>query len=155
MRATVWLTVSALALALAACSPKAPTPPSPPTPPAPPSEPAPPASAASAPGPESPQAAPPTPENAAPTGSAAPTAAVAAAAPAPFRFSPDDFPRQEHRIAALIANAETRDTSGETHHMDEQAHAQRLRCPTRTCVEQLYAAEEAHLRKWEGSAEIR
>jgi hypothetical protein len=151
MRATVWLTVSALTLALAGCSPKAPTAPSPPavpSPPAPPTEPATPAAAPLAP-------APPSAENDAPTGSAATVVPVAAAAPRPFHFSPDDFPRQEHRIAALIANAETRDATGGTHHMDEQAHAQRVACPTRACVEQSYAAEEAYLRKWEGSADVR
>jgi hypothetical protein len=151
MRATVWLTVSALALALAACSPKQAAAPSPP-PPAPASEPAPPPTAASAPGPESPPAAPPTPENAAPTGPAAPGALAAAP---PYRFSPGDFPKQERRIAALIANAESRDTSGETQYLAEQGRAQRARCATRPCAEQAYAAEEARLRKWEGSGDIR
>jgi hypothetical protein len=154
MRATVWLTVSALALALAACSPKQAAAPSPP-PPAPASEPAPPPTAASAPSPESPPAAPPTPENAAPTGPAAMAAPVAPAAAPPYRFSPGDFPKQEHRIAALIANAESRDTSGETQYLAEQGRAQRARCATKPCVEQAYAAEEARLRKWEGSADIR
>ncbi|HEV7384730.1 MAG TPA: hypothetical protein VGN89_07610 [Phenylobacterium sp.] len=154
MRATVWLTVSALALALAACSPKQPAAPSPPPPP-PASEPAPPPTAASAPGPESPPAAPPTPENAAPTGPAAMAAPVAPAAAPPYRFSSGDFPRQERRIAALIANAESRDTSGETQYLAEQGRAQRARCATRPCAEQAYAAEEARLRKWEGSGDIK
>jgi hypothetical protein len=150
MRATVWFTVSVLALALAACSPKQAAAPSPPPAPPPASEPAPPPAAASAPGPESPQGAPATPENAVPA-----AAAPAPAAPPPYRFSPGDFGRQERRIAALIANAETRDTLGETAGVAAQGRRARERCTTRKCVEAAYAAEEARLRKWEGSGDIK
>jgi hypothetical protein len=149
MRTSVWLTASVMALALVACSPKQAAAPSPP-PPAPASEPAPAPAAASAPTPESPPAGAPTPENAAPTaGPATPAAA------APYRFSPGDFGKQERRIAALIANAETRDTLGETAGIAAQGQRARERCTTRKCVEGAYAAEEARLRKWEGSGDVR
>jgi hypothetical protein len=148
MRAAVWLTASVMALALAACSPKQAAAPSPP-PPAPASEPAPPPSAASAPTPENPPAGSPTPENAAPTGPATP------AAEPPYRFSPGDFGKQERRIAALIANAESRDTLGETRGIAAQGQRARERCTTRKCVEAAYSAEEARLRKWEGSGDIK
>jgi hypothetical protein len=151
MRATIWLTASALALALAACSPKQAAAPSPP-PPAPASEPAPPLPAASAPGPESPPGAAKTPET---TATMSTPPAPAAAAPAPYRFSPGDFGRQERRIAALIANAETRDALGETAGVAAQGQRARERCTTRKCVEAAYAAEEARLRKWEGSGDIK
>jgi hypothetical protein len=160
MRTTVWLTVCALTLALAACSPKPPAAPSPP--PAPPaSEPAPPLPAASAPAPESPQAAPVAPETTAATPPAPPAQAAATAPaqavqqPAPVRFSPSDYAAQERRVAALINNAESRDTSGETQYVAQQGREQRERCTTRPCIAQSYAAEEAKLRKWEGSGDIR
>jgi len=89
---------------------------------------------------------------------AAPVAAAAPVAPAaepPYRFSAGDFPRQERRIAALIANAETRDTLGETPGVAAQGRHARERCASRKCVEAAYAAEEARLRKWEGSSDIR
>ena len=54
-----------------------------------------------------------------------------------------------------MANAETRDTTSGSHQVDQQAHAQRVACPTKACVEQSYAAEEAFLRQWEGSADVR
>jgi len=146
MRGTVLITAAALAMGLAACSPKQAA--SPAAPPAPASEAPPPLPAASAPAPEAPPAAPVSPET---------TAAMPAgpAAEPSYRFSPRDFGRQERRIAALIANAESRDTLGETPHVAAEGQRARERCATRKCVEAAYAAEEARLRKWEGSSDIR
>jgi hypothetical protein len=147
MRTSIWTMVSVLALG-AACSPK---PAAAPPPPPPAAEAPPPLPAASAPAPESPQAAPMTPETtaqpAAPAGPG-PTEGV-------VHFAPGDYPAKERRIAALIANAETRDTSGETAQVAAQGRAERQRCATKACIEQSYAAEEARLRKWEGSGEVR
>jgi hypothetical protein len=70
-------------------------------------------------------------------------------------FSPADFPARERRINALINNAESRDTSGETQALASRARTERQRCTTKACIEQSYAAEEAHLRKWEGSGDVR
>jgi len=147
MRRSVMVMVGVLALGVAACSPKPAATPAEPK--ALPVE----------------TVAPPAPVPAPQTGDAAPAAAVApVASPAapsapaaepPYRFSPGDFPRQERRIAALIANAETRDTLGETPEVAAQSRHARERCASRSCVVAAYAAEEARLRKWEGSSDIR
>jgi glucose/arabinose dehydrogenase len=147
MRGSTWIMISAAALAMVGCSPKPSAPPVAPIPPAPA---APPLPAASAPTPESPPAAPVTPE-----ATAAPAPAAAPAPPPSVHFSPADYPARERRIAALINNAESRDTSGETQYVAEQGRAQRQRCTTRACIESSYAAEEVRLRKWEGSSDIK
>jgi len=103
----------------------------------------------------------PAPAPAAETAAAVPAAAIPApAAPAPampaaVRFSPGDYPAQERRVAALITNAETRDTLGETRQIAARAEAQRARCTSAACIKGSYAAEEARLRKWEGSGDVR
>jgi hypothetical protein len=87
-----------------------------------------------------------------------PKAAPAPSAPpieAPVRFSRDDYSAHEHRLAALIANAETRDTSGETQYRANEGEAERHRCHTHACIERSYAAEESWLRIWEGSEHVR
>jgi hypothetical protein len=91
---------------------------------------------------------------------ASPAAAVTpvsspAAAPEVVRWNPAQWPREEHRLAALIANAETRDTIGDTHRVVSDADARRQRCTTRACIQRVYAEEEAWLRQWEGSADVR
>jgi hypothetical protein len=148
MRAAVLILASVLAAsALAGCSPRH----EPPTPPAPPAEPAAPAAPAppTEPAPPEPAPFPPTPPEP-PTPPAPPPRGDAV-----VRFSPSDYGAWERRLAALINNAESRDTSGETQYIAEQGRAQRARCTTKACVEQSYAAEEARLRKWEGSADIK
>jgi hypothetical protein len=70
------------------------------------------------------------------------------------RYSPADYGARERRLAALIANAETRDTSGETQARAGEGRAQRERCATRACIERSYAAEEMWLRRWEGSSDV-
>ena len=92
--------------------------------------------------------------SAAVTPAAAPAAATAPAAPEVVRWVPAQWPREEHRLAALVANAETRDTLGETHRVVNDADARRQRCTTRACIQKAYADEEAWLRQWEGSNEI-
>jgi hypothetical protein len=71
------------------------------------------------------------------------------------RFSPVDYGKRERRLEALIANAETRDTTGETQYRAREGRAQRARCTTRACIERSYAVEEAWMRKWEGSGDVR
>lgn len=119
----------------------------------------PPASAPAEAAPSAPAAAPPQATDTAAAVPAAPTASAAApatpAAPAVVRFSPGDYPAQERRVAALIANAETRDTLGETRQIAARAEAQRARCTSVACIKGSYAAEEARLRKWEGSGDVR
>jgi outer membrane biosynthesis protein TonB len=132
--------VLVLAAALVACSPK------PPAAPAPPAQPAEPAQPSTPTQPEQP---------AVPEPPAAPEAPPPPAAPAPVRFSPSDYQAHERRIAALINNALSRDTTGETQHVAEQGHAEREHCTTKACIERSYAAEETWLRKWEGSNDIR
>jgi hypothetical protein len=149
MRATVLILASVLAAsAMAGCSPRhePPTPPAPPAGPAAPAAPAPPTE----PTPPEPAPFPPTPPEP-PT----PPASPPPRGDAVVRFSPSDYGARERRLAALINNAESRDTSGETQYVAEQGRAQRARCTTKACVEQSYAAEEARLRKWEGSADIK
>lgn len=89
----------------------------------------------------------------------APPAAAPALAPPPkteaVHYSPADYSARERRLAALIANAETRDTSGETQSRAREGRAQRERCATRACVERSYADEEAWLRRWEGSSDVK
>jgi len=87
---------------------------------------------------------------------ATPVAATVPPPPAPpkveaVRFSRADFGARERRLQALIANAETRDTSGETQYRAQRGEAERQRCSTRACIERSYAVEEAWMRKWEGS----
>jgi hypothetical protein len=94
----------------------------------------------------------------APTEPAAP-AAVEAPPPAPpkaepVRFSRTDYRARERRLAALIANAETRDTSGETQYRAQRGEAERQRCTTKACMERSFAAEEAWMRRWEGSGDV-
>ncbi|HEX5264340.1 MAG TPA: hypothetical protein VFW13_12485 [Phenylobacterium sp.] len=155
MRGSAWIVVPVLVLLAAGCSPRPKTAEATPAGTAPPAlvvetkpeadlPPAPATSAAAV----EPQATP----------APAPTAAPAPRAPpseAPVRFSRDDFSAHEHRLAALIANAETRDTSGETQYRAEHGEAERQHCATRACIERSYAAEEAWLRQWEGSGDAR
>src|SRR5579859_295119 len=135
MRGSVWLVASML-VAAAGCSRQPKTEAAPP-----------PVAAAPAPAPVS-----------APSSPAADTtvpAPLPAPAPPPkaeaVRYSPADYAARERRLAALIANAETRDTSGETQSRAREGRARRERCATRACVERAYAYEEAWLRRWEGS----
>jgi len=79
----------------------------------------------------------------------------AAPAEAEVRFSPSDYASRERRITALINNAESRDTSGETQYIAQKGRTERQHCASRACIEHAYAAEEAQLRKWEGSGDIR
>ena len=102
------------------------------------------------------QAAAPAPAPAPAAPPAEPAAAPASAAPAPaviqpVRWSPADYGKREAHLAALIANAETRDTSGETQRRAAEGRARRAHCATRACIEGSYAAEEAWLKQWEGS----
>ncbi|HEY2751826.1 hypothetical protein [Phenylobacterium sp.] len=96
------------------------------------------------------------------------TSAAASARPAPVdassaashsearvHFSPADFAAHERRLNALIANAETRDTTGETQARAEHGYAERMHCATRACIERSYADEEAWLRHWEGAGDVR
>jgi hypothetical protein len=55
----------------------------------------------------------------------------------------------------LIANAETRDGSGETQRRADEGRYRRSRCATKACIEQSYAAEEAWMRQWEGSSDAK
>jgi hypothetical protein len=73
----------------------------------------------------------------------------------PVRFSQADYGARERRLAALIANAETRDTTGETQYRANEGRAQRQRCTTKACIERSYAVEEAWMRKWEGSGDAK
>ena len=137
MRGSALILMAVLATATAACSPKAPAPPAAPV-------------AAVAP-PEPKDATPP----AQPAQPADPAAPAPAAAPETVRFSPSDYAMHERRVTALINNAESRDTIGETARVAREGRAQRQRCTTRACIEASYASEEAKLRKWEGSSDIR
>jgi hypothetical protein len=130
MRGSALILVAVLATA-AACSPKAPAPPAAPAAPAAP------------------------PISKEPTSTAAPAEPAAPAPPETVRFSSADYAMHERRVTALINNAESRDTSGETQYVAQQGRAQRQRCATRVCIERSYAAEETHLRKWEGSSDIK
>jgi outer membrane biosynthesis protein TonB len=144
MRAAALTLAVLLTAATAGCSPRqsAPTPPAAPAAPAAPAEPA----------PTPPQA---QPDIQPPAPPVPPEAPSAPAPPAAIHFSPADYPARERRISALINNAESRDTSGETQYLAEQARSQRARCTTKACIERSYAAEEARLRKWEGSSDIK
>ena len=93
-----------------------------------------------------------------PKAAALPASVVApAAAPTPHveSWSRADFAKRERRLAALIANAETRDGSGETQRRAEEGAYHRAHCATRACMEASYAAEEAWLKQWEGSGDAR
>jgi hypothetical protein len=134
-----WIVVAAAAaLALSACAKHDAA--KPPEPPAPAATAAPPA-AETPPAPVAPDT--------------APAAAAPPAKPEVVHFSPADYGVHERRVAALIANAETRDTSGETKSIAAQGQAQRERCATKACINGSYAAEEAKLRKWEGAGDIK
>ncbi|MFL5295137.1 MAG: hypothetical protein ACJ798_02030 [Phenylobacterium sp.] len=122
-----------------------------------PAAPAPPAPVQSATAPSPPEPAAPA---AAPEAVAVPAAAQTAAATPPppvevVHWARADYPQRERRLEALIANAETRDTLGDTHRVVAEADQRRARCATRSCIERAYAEEEAWLRQWEGSASIR
>jgi hypothetical protein len=154
MRGSAWIVIPVLVLLAAGCSPR------PKTAEATPAATAPPALVVETKPEADPPAAPATPAAVEPeaTSAPAPTAAPAPrAAPseAPVRFSRADFSAHERRLAALIANAETRDTSGETQYRAEHGEAERQHCATRACIERSYAAEEAWLRQWEGSGDAR
>lgn len=145
MRGSVWLVASVLVVAAAGCSRQPKTAAAPP-----------PAEAAPAPAPAS--AAIP----ASPAGETVPASPAAAPLPPPplpredaVRYSPADYGARERRLAALIANAETRDTSGETQYRAREGRAQREHCATRACVERSYADEETWLRRWEGSSDVK
>jgi hypothetical protein len=138
MRGPAWIVVSALALLAVGCSPKPRTAEAPPAAPAP--------IPAAAPGPPEPAAE--------PMPAAAPDLAPPPKAET-IRFSQADYTARERRLAALIANAETRDTTGETQYRANEGRAQRQRCTTKACIERSYAVEEAWMRKWEGSGDVR
>ncbi len=144
MRRSALILVSLIALV--ACSPK-----KPPTAPASPA--AAPAVAVATPAPVDAQPAPP--EGPAPVTVDGPPIQYGPPPTEAVRFAPSDYSAKERRIAALINNAESRDTSGETQHVAERGRAERQHCATKACIEQSYAAEEARLRKWEGSSDIR
>jgi len=147
MRGSAWIAVSVLAVMAAGCSPKPKTvtPPAVATAPAPAPAPAPAATSEPVP------AAAPLP-TAGPETAPAPTQAVR---DAPVRFSQADYGARERRLSALIANAETRDTTGETQYRASEGRAQRQRCTSKACIERSYAVEEAWMRKWEGSGDVR
>lgn len=149
MRGSAWVVVPVLAVLAGACSPRPKTAAAPATS----SAPATPAvvEATAAPGLNAPEPSPSGPPALAPA--AAPPATTVAEAR--VRYSPVDYGKRERRLDALIANAETRDTTGETQYRAREGRAQRARCTTRACIERSYAAEEAWLRKWEGSGDIR
>ena len=148
MRGSVFVVVSVLALLAAGCDKlpkmgKA-------------DPPAPAAVIAPSPAPIEAQAEPAPPEPSATAAPEAPAPEPSEAAPAPpkaepVRFSRADYSARERRLAALIANAETRDTSGETQYRAQRGEAERQRCSTKACIERSFAAEEAWMRKWEGS----
>jgi hypothetical protein len=141
MRGSAWVVVSVLAVIAVGCSPKPKTAAAPPPAPAPAATPA----AAS---PETPPAAEPTPV-------ATPESPSSPAQAQPVRFSLADYGARERRLSALIANAETRDTTGETQYRANEGRAQRQRCATKACIERSYAVEEAWLRRWEGSGDAK
>lgn len=99
---------------------------------------------------------------------AAPEAALAATPPAPEptpAATPPPapppqrvmtiVPAKEHRIHALLNNAISRDVTGQTEHDAGMWAARRATCRTQACVDHAYAAQEAALRRWEGSEAIR
>ena len=152
MRRPAWVVFPVLVLLAAGCSPR------PKTTQATPAATAPPALVVETKPETEPPPASATPIAAEPAPPLAPTTTPAPPAPpgeAPVRFSRTDFSAHERRLAALIANAETRDTSGETQYRAEHGEAERRHCATRACIERSYAAEEAWLRHWEGSGDVR
>ena len=154
MRGSALILVSVLALATAGCAPREQKPPAAPPPTAAePPAPAPASAPETAPAPAAPIVAEPAP--AAPEPTVAPQPPTAPPPPEIVHFSPADYAAHERRVSALINNAESRDTSGETVYVAEQGRTQRQRCATRACIERSYAEEEARLRKWEGSNEIK
>lgn len=161
MRGSGWVTICVLAIAAAGCSPRGAAGTAPPSAPAETVASAPaavPVDASSA-AAETPPAETPASTADAVT-QAAPAAPPAAAAPPAHReervhFSPADYSARERRLSALIANAETRDTTGETQYRAGEGRAQRQRCMTKVCIERSYAVEEAWLRRWEGAGDVR
>ena len=144
MRTAVLIAVSALALASCNAREKSAAPPAPSPPAAAPAPAAPTESAQPTPPAETS-----TPPVAAPTPSASP--APAPSRTAVVRWSPADYATRERRLAALIANAETRDGSGETQSRAAEGRYRRSHCASTACIESAYAAEEAWLRQWEGA----
>jgi hypothetical protein len=143
MRGSVWVIASVLVIAAAGCSRQPKTAAATPT-----------AAVAPAPTPASVPVSP-----AEETAPATPAAATLPPPPPPpredaVRYSRADYATRERRLAALIANAETRDTSGETQARADEGRAQREHCATRACIERSYAAEEMWLRRWEGSSDV-
>ncbi|WP_372786239.1 hypothetical protein [Phenylobacterium sp.] len=102
-----------------------------------------------------------TPPEATPAPEPTPAAAATPESPRPepkveaVRWSRADYGARERRLSALIANAETRDTTGETQYRASEGRAQRQRCTTKACIERSYAVEEAWMRKWEGSGDVK
>jgi ABC-type Fe3+-hydroxamate transport system substrate-binding protein len=144
MRSEPWAAAAVIALTCAACSKE--TPKAPPAPAEAPSSPA----VAETP---APAAAAPEPAASAPTPEPAPNAAVVP--PPPPQRVVTVMPAKERRIQGLLANAMARDTTGETERAAARAAARRAACATQACVDRSYAAQEASLRKWVGSEEIR
>ena len=142
MRGSAWIVTSALALLAVGCSPKPRTAEAPP---------------AAAPAPTPAAVTPEAPPAAAPTPVAAPQLPPPPPPPKsePVRFSRADYGARERRLSALIANAETRDTTGETQYRANEGRAERQRCTTKACIERSYAVEEAWMRKWEGSGDVK
>ncbi|HEV7383642.1 MAG TPA: hypothetical protein VGN89_02100 [Phenylobacterium sp.] len=144
MRGSAWLVISVLALLAVGCSPKPRTAAAPPA-----------AAPVAAPAPTPAVAAPATPPAAEPTPVAAPEPPPPPATAEPVRFSRADYGARERRLSALIANAQTRDTTGETEYRANEGRGQRQRCATKACIERSYAVEEAWMRKWEGSDDVK
>ena len=141
MRRLQWTAAAAIVLSCAACSKPAPS-----------AAPAAQAPAEAAPAPLPAQSAPDagsptsgTPTQPAPSEAAAPP-------PAPVQHL---VASRERRIRALLNNAMARDVTGEVEYEADRAAARRAACRTQACVDQSYAAQEASLRKWEGSDDIR
>lgn len=150
MRGSAWVVVPVLAVLAGGCSPR------PKTAAAPAATSTAPATPAAVEGSAAPGLNAPEPSTSGPPALApAPAPPATTVAEARVRYSPVDYGKRERRLDALIANAETRDTTGETQYRAREGRAQRARCTTRACIERSYAAEEAWLRKWEGSGDIR
>jgi hypothetical protein len=62
---------------------------------------------------------------------------------------------RERRLRGLLNNALARDVTGEVQREANRASARRAACGTQACVDQSYAAQEASLRRWEGSEDVR
>ena len=143
MRSELWAAAAAIALTCMACSKE--------TAKAPPA----PVEKASAPAIAEVPAPVAAPELVAPTAETAATPPAASVAAPPPEQVITVVPAKERRIRALLANATARDTTGETEHDADRAAARRAACTTQACVDRSYAAQEATLRKWVGSEDIR